>query len=241
MALRSGTASMSNRSSAASALTIGWPTAATQPLIRSPTEIASVSNCVVCRPLIYRGVSCSFASSTTNRTTVSTSGRPHSPSVSAAHAHRPPKPYESAAPSSKARRASSQGSGTHDSVETDFAYGVCDRARIRRDRGVVDHRRGTHLLERIHDGWVVHRATPRIDDLERLASRQRSAVGAVGCERVKALHHCKNSRSDGNVKSIWSQTVVWGSGRLGTADGSGVLGPNTVVWGNTVIWGSSVE
>jgi hypothetical protein len=32
---------------------------------------------------------------------------------------------------------------------------------------------------------------------------------------------------------IWSQTVVWGNGYVGTTGGS-VLGPNTVVWGNLV-------
>jgi serine protease AprX len=43
--------------------------------------------------------------------------------------------------------------------------------------------------------------------------------------------------------SIWSQTVVWGSGLLNTTDGSGVLGPNTVVWGSreTVVWGSTAH
>lgn len=31
--------------------------------------------------------------------------------------------------------------------------------------------------------------------------------------------------------SVWSEHVIWGSGLVGTTDGSGVLGPNTVIWG----------
>jgi subtilisin family serine protease len=31
--------------------------------------------------------------------------------------------------------------------------------------------------------------------------------------------------------SVWSHAVIWGTGLLGTTDGSGVLGPNTVIWG----------
>jgi hypothetical protein len=166
--------------SAASALTIGWPTRQPSRSIRSPMEIASVRTVSCATAYISRRQKflCFVHDEQDHGVDV---GRPHSPSVSAVHATLPPTPYESDAPSSRASepRRTAQPHTTPSRPSSLRRLRPCAR---QAPQVLVRHRRGTHLVERVQDCGSYNRASPRIDDLERLANRQRSAVGAVGGE-----------------------------------------------------------